>query len=344
MLLTRRTFVQSSFAASLAVAADATGAGWLVNPNHPVRIAIVGLGPAAEEHISLFAALPGAQIVALADASHARRQAALAQITALGNPRPSVYASLPSLLDHDGIDAFSLPADEDSRVYSMHEILATRLPVLLDLPPRNLSYGDLTLLQKAPVHFRATDRLYPGTQANIHYQWQRPALQLEIGPQKRFARLTLERRLSPSQLRAVLIAGLGAVLEPISTSAATLLAWSKDPNVIGFTRASTLLHIDLPPQISNFDTLEIELLPRSSGASILSLGQPQRTMQFPIWKVPDSQSSLRTVMSFLRQTQARFARRTSSTRTHTADEAREAYLTPAAAFVVDRAVKFKHLK
>ncbi len=344
MLLTRRTFVQSSLAASLAVAADASGAGWLLNPNHPVRIAIAGLGPATEEHISLFAALPGAHIVALADASHARRQAALAQITALGNPRPSVYASLPSLLHHTGIDALSLPVDEDSPGFSLEEILSTRLPALLDLPPRNLSYGDLMVLQKAPIYFHATDRLYPGAQAKIHYQWKRPSPQPEVDPQKRFARLALERRLSPPQLRAVLIAALGAVLEPISTSPAALSAWSKDPDVIEFTRALTVLHIHLPPQISNFDSLDVDLLPRSSGASFLSLSQPQRTMQFPIWKEHDRQSSLRTVMSFLSQIQARCYKRTSLSRTYTADKATDTFLTSAAASVVDRLVTFKHRK
>ena len=86
----------------------------------------------------------------------------------------------------------------------------------------------------------------------------------DLGPSRRsayesrFARLILERQLTPSQLRAVLIAALGAVLEPIS-SAAALAAWPENPNVIEFTRASTVLHIHLPPQISNFDSLDVDL-------------------------------------------------------------------------------------
>jgi hypothetical protein len=340
VLLTRRTFVQSSLAASLAVAADATRAGWVLKPDNPIRIAIAGIGPSANEHLSLFAALPGVDIVALVDPSPSKPRAAIAQLTQLGRPRPSLYTSLSSLLNHTAIDAFSLPADENSAAFSLHEILATRLPVLLDLPPRNLSHGDLMVLQKAPVHFRTADRLYPSAQADIHSQWKRPSLQPETAQRKRFARLILERRLPPSQLRAVLIAALGAVLAPNSTSAAALAAWSKDPNIIEFTGASTVLHIHLPPQISNFDNLDVDLLPRSSGASILSLGQSHRTMQVSIWRAPDSQSSLRTVMAFLSQTRPRFGKRTPSPRTYTGDKATDAFLSFAAASVVDRAFTF----
>ncbi|MGB0063095.1 MAG: hypothetical protein WBP85_01505 [Terracidiphilus sp.] len=344
MLLTRRTFVQSSIAASLAAAAEATHASWLLKPDNAVRIAIADLGPFANEHISLFAALPGVEIVALVDPSHSKSRAAIAQLTQLGRPTPAVYASLSSLLRHTGIDAFSLAADEEPAAFSLHEILATRRPILLDLPPRDLSLGDLMLLQKAPVYFRTSDRLYPGAQTEIHAQWKRSPLKPETGTQKRFTRLILERRLRPSQLRAVLIAALGAVLEPLSIPVAALAAWSEDPAVIEFTRASTVLHIHLPPQLSNFDSLDIDLLPRSFGASILSLGQPQGTMQVPIWRAPDIQSSLRTVMAFLSQNHARFAKHTSSTRTYTADNVTDVALAFAAASVVDRAVTFTNRK
>jgi hypothetical protein len=338
MFLTRRTFIQSSLAASLAVAAEATGAGWLLNPDHPIRIAIAGLGPAAEEHISLFAALPGVHIVALADTSNSKRQAALAQLTALGRPRPSLYSSLFSLLGHAAIDAFSLPVDVNSAADSLKELLATRLPVFTDLPPRDLSHGEFLALQQAPVRLRTTDRLYPGARSNIHAQWKRQSPQPEPGLQPCSARLVLERRLPPPQLRAVLIAALEAILDPHLTPAAPLAAWSQDPGVIKITRASTVLQVHLARHISPFERLEVDLLPRSSGASILSLGQSNRTIQVPIWRVPDSRSSLCTVMGFLNQTRASFGKRTPGSAIYTAERATNASVSFAAAAVVDRAL------
>ena len=336
MFLTRRTFVQSSLAASLAVAAEATGAGWLLNPNCPIRIAIADLGAAAEEHISLFAALPGVHIVALADTSHSKRQVALAQLTALGCPRPFLYSSLSSLLGHVAVDAFSLPADISSAAYSLKELLATRLPVFTDLPPLDLSHGEFLALQQAPVRFRTTDRLYPGARSNIHAQWKRLSPQPEPGLPPCSARLVLERRLPPPQLRAVLIAALEAILDPHLTPAAPLAAWSQDPRVI--TRASTILQVHLPRHISPFECLEVDLLPRSSGASTLSLGQPNRTMHVPIWRDPDSRSSLCTVMGFLSQTRTSFVKRTPSPAIYTAEQATNASVSFAAADVVDRAL------
>ena len=336
MFLTRRTFVQSSIAASLAVAAKATGSGWLLDTDHPVRIAIAGLGPAAAEHISLFAALSGVHIVALADASHLKRQAALAQLTALGCPRPSLYSSLSSLLGHVAVDAFSLPAAVNSAAYSLKELLATRLPVFTDLPPLDLSHGDFLALQHAPVRFRTTDRLYAGARSNIHAQWKRLSPQPTPGLPPCSARIVLERRLPPAQLRAVLIAALEAILDPHLTPTAPLAAWSQDPRVI--TRASTLLQVHLPRHISAFECLEVDLLPRSSGASILSLGQPNRTIQVPIWRDPDSRSSLCTVMGFLSQTRNSFGRCTPSPTIYTAEQATGASVSVAAAAVVDRAL------
>ena len=338
MLLTRRTFVQSSLAASLVVAAEATHSGWLLKPDAPIRIAIAGLGASAIEHISLFAAIPGVHIVALADPSNSKLRAAIDQFAQLGRPRPSLYNGLSSLLDHSAIDALSLPSDENLAAISLHEVLATRIPVLIDLPPRNFPHRDFLAIQKAQVRLRAVDRLYPGAQTNIQAQWRRRLLQPKSSPQIRTARLILERQLSASQLRAVLIAALEAVLGSHPTPATQLTAWLQDPSIIEFTRASTVLQVHLQPQISHFDRLDVDLLPRSSRASILSLGEPHRTMQVPIWRAPDSRSSLRTVLTFLGEARSPSTLPTRQGETDPMDTATDASLSFAAASIVDRAL------
>lgn len=330
MLLTRRTFVQSSLAASLAAAIQATRATWLLQPNDPVRIAVAGLGPNASEHLALYAAIPGVQVVGLVDRSPSRFGEALAQLKKLNQPGPRAYTSLDSLLSHPALHAVSAPLAESSMDFPLHEVLATGLPVLTDVPPAFFSYHDFLSLKKAPVAVRVSDYIYPGARSDIHARWNLPPGSSIDGNTGYGAKLVLERRLTRAQVRAVLISALQAVLDSHSSNPAQLASWSKAADAIELTRASTSVLIHLPPQIAHFEKIEFDLLPRSTGASLLSLRHRTQTMEVPIWRTPDSQSSLRTVMNFLGEVRAPFSA------SGKVDTTNEAALSFAAASVVDR--------
>jgi hypothetical protein len=337
VILTRRTFVQSSLAASLAVAAESTRAGWLLESHDPIRVAVAGLGPAASEHIALYAALPGVQIVGLTDRSRSRVHAALTQLEELGRFGARVYTSLGKMLSYSGLHAISVPSEDDDAGSSLREILATGLPVLTDVPPREFSHRQFLATRKGLVRMRVADFLYPGALAEISTHW-RKLTRYENEPTGQSARLVLERRLSSHQLRAVIVSALQAVFDGHSGDPDCLAAWSKNPDVIGLKRAGTALHIHLPRQTADFDLLEVDLLPRSSGASLLLLSRPDQTMEIPIWRAPDSRSSLRTVMTFLGEACSPLAAPTRLGGPHPVDTAADASLSFAAASVVDRAL------
>jgi hypothetical protein len=80
MPITRRTFLQSSLGASLAAAAEVTRCHWLLSSTTPVCIGVVGLDASALEHLSLFAAIPGAKVLGLTDGDPKRIRVALRQL------------------------------------------------------------------------------------------------------------------------------------------------------------------------------------------------------------------------------------------------------------------------
>ena len=73
---------------------------------------------------------------------------------------------------------------------------------------------------------------------------------------------------------------------------------------LNFFRASTVARVSrFLPKLrypASQEDRDFDLfLPRSSGASLLSLDYRTQTIAIPVWRTPDSESSLRTVMNFL---------------------------------------------
>jgi hypothetical protein len=132
ILLTRRTFLHSSLVAGLASAAEATRTRWLLSSTGPVRVGVAGLGASALEHLALFAAIPGAEIVGLADSQLSRTTQALRQLRELGQPAPVVDR----MLDNRTLEAVSLPSGDTNAGPMFSRILAAGLPVLSDTPLR----------------------------------------------------------------------------------------------------------------------------------------------------------------------------------------------------------------
>ena len=221
MLLTRRTFMQSSLVASLSVVAEATCGTWLLRPNDPVRIAVAGLGPTAAEHLSLYAAIPGVEVVGLADPSITRLHEAVAQLKRLGQVTPRVFTRLDALMSIPAIHAISAPHDESGHGFSLTQLLDIGLPVLTDVPPPLFSYGDfLRLVKQGRVAVRSSDFIYPGALSDIHARWNRLPAHSVLGIGAHANKLVLERRLTSAQLRTVLISALRAVLDSQSSRSA----------------------------------------------------------------------------------------------------------------------------
>jgi hypothetical protein len=299
VLLTRRTFMQSSLVASLSVVAEATCGTWLLRPNDPVRIAVAGLGPTAAEHLSLYAAIPGVEVVGLADPSITRLREAVAKLERLGQVTPRVFTRLDALMSIPAIHAISAPHDESGHGFSLTQLLDIGLPVLTDVPPPLFSYRDFLRLKQARVAVRSSDFIYPGALSDIHARWNRIPAHSALGIGAHANKLVLERRLTSAQLRAVLISALRAVLDSKSSRSDHLDSWTNAADAIELTRACTVARIHLPAKISRFNKIDFDLLPRSSGASLLSLDYRTQTIATPVWRTPDGESSLHTVMNFL---------------------------------------------
>lgn len=298
MILTRRTFVQSSLAASLAVAADATRATWLLKDKDPLRIALAGLGPETWEHLALYAAIPNVNVVGIADGTGSHFSEALAQLEKFSQPQPFVSNRLEEVLSKTLPDAISVPTAQKLD-FPLRDVLSIGLPVLTDTPPPLFAYKDFLGQRKAYVGVRSADLLYPGAMADISTRWMQTQLTNSDQTGERTARLVLERRLSMAQLRAVVICSLQAVLGSHSFLSEELASWSSNPEAVELNQTRTSARVYLPARMARFSHLDIDLLPRSKNASILSLSHRAQKMEMPVWRNPDSQSSLRTTMAFL---------------------------------------------
>ena len=297
MLLTRRTFVQSSLVDSLALAAEATRTRWLLNSSDCICDGLAGLSASASQHLAHYAAIPGVHIAHIEDGSIHLVSQALAQLKDLGQPGPSISTTLDALLADRSLHAVSLPSEIPASGFTLSRILTAGLPVLTDLPPSSFTLTKHRTVPDPRIHLRVADLMYPGVALDLH-SWSNRSDIPEIRTEIR-ADLTLERRLSPAEIRAVLISALQVLLISHPLTNSQLSHWSKTSGVIELAQASTAAIIHLPERISGPRSLNVSLLPRSFAASILSLRHHTGSIELPIWRDPDAQTSLRTVMHFL---------------------------------------------
>ena len=173
MLLTRRTFLHSSLVAGLASAAEATRSNWLLSSSGRVRVGVAGLGASASEHLALLSAIPGVEIVGLADSDPTRATNALRQLRELGRATPVVYRDLRRMLDIQILQAIALPSNGDAEAGPiLSRIVATGLPVLTDLPPvvkphESSQFFKSLLTNRARVQFRLNDFVYPVSSTDL---------------------------------------------------------------------------------------------------------------------------------------------------------------------------------
>jgi hypothetical protein len=298
MFVTRRKFVQSSIAASIAVAAESTHTGWLLSSSDPLRIGIAGLGPSAPEHLALYAAIPGAKVTHIADPSRAAIAAAVSQLQNAGHPSPRVSHNLDGLLADPSLHAISLPRESPNAGFTLKQIFSRRLPVLTDILPSSLSLPANACSKYSQLHLRIGDLIYPGVTSDLS-AWSRRRAAACANKDAAVSALTLQRKLLATETRAVLVSTLHALLQasPIATS--SLTRWAEAEGSFEIARARTVARVNLPDPPTGPKCLAIELLPRNSGASLLSVRDKDGLFEVPVWRQPDAQTSLRTVMQFL---------------------------------------------
>ena len=99
----RRSFLKSG-----AAAVAAMGASNAVGANDRVRVAIVGLRGRGFEHIKAYQKIPGVEIAAICDVDESVISTRLADMEALGLPKPATFVDYRKLLEDKSIDAVSV--------------------------------------------------------------------------------------------------------------------------------------------------------------------------------------------------------------------------------------------
>src|SRR5713226_9627843 len=102
---TRRTFF--SFATAAAVAA--TQQKRAVAANDKIDVAIIGLGGRGQNHMTEYAKLPDANIVALCDVNQAALERGQAKVEGLTGKKPKGYADMRQVFDDKSVQAVSMP-------------------------------------------------------------------------------------------------------------------------------------------------------------------------------------------------------------------------------------------
>ncbi len=300
MLLSRRKFLQSTVTAGLAAAAEATGSRWLLKPVGCIRIGIAALEATAWDHLALFAAIPGAEIVGLADPSTKNLHAAADYLRDNGQRPPSLYRNSADLLNDRSLHALAIPSCGQNGAQMMREAIAAGIPILLDAPPI-LSRRDLGqmlgILQTArtPVHFRLADYLYPSSAADVRSWLTRS------GSAGAELALALQPFAARDDLRIPVIAALDAVLDASGATSEGLRMWGTQARqTTPIEGTGTSCSIALPPNPFKFERL---LVHSFSGVlesvSTLHLRSTRGSVKLGIACQADVVSSLQTAMLFL---------------------------------------------
>jgi hypothetical protein len=299
MTLTRRSFIQSSLAAGLSSAAEATRSRWLLSATDRVRVGLAGLGASAWEHLALFAAIPGAEIVGLADSEPSRTTQALRQLRELGQAVPMVYRDVDRMLDNQTIQAISLPNENADAGPMLSRVLAAGLPVLSDIPPTvelaiNTRSYEAVLGTHTLVHFRLADFTYPTSSTDLIGWLKRSGLKTIE------AHLIIPRQLTKQEFRVVSIAAIDLLLAASPLTPERLIRWlgSKDAR-IQTSAARTISSIALPQNAAGTSALHVHLLGSLPQNAKLVVQHENGSLELAISGQPNADSSLRTVMNFL---------------------------------------------
>lgn len=135
MPITRRAFLQSTTSTAVCLAAENVGnCSWLFHRSDRLRIGILGLGSSGFEHMTVYSALAGAQIVALCDPDQGRLRTAAKFLRDRGQSPAFLSQSLARLLDDPSIDAISIAGSPPNHFDLVRRVTEARKPLLFDAP------------------------------------------------------------------------------------------------------------------------------------------------------------------------------------------------------------------
>jgi hypothetical protein len=293
MSLTRRTFLQSSLMAGLAGTAEATCTRWLLSSGDAVRIGIAGLGASASEHLALFATIPGARIVGLADPEPTRITSAQRQLRELGQSTPTVYRNVDHMLSDHCVEAVAMPNEAGNPANIFRGIVKAGLPLLADFPPVEPPHSyETSLSARTPVHFRLADFMYPATVADLTAWLKRS--DCNHGE----AHLVISPATTTRELRMAAIVATNALLAASPVPDDKLISWARSNHAQPTIRGTTGV-VSLPENSAGIGALHVHLLARSAKDSKLLVQHRAGSMEVVIASQPNATSSLRTVMMFL---------------------------------------------
>jgi hypothetical protein len=173
MTFTRRTFLQSTTSTAVCLAAETiTGSSWLLRRSDPIRIGLVCLDASAFEHMTVYSALAGAQIVALCDSDLNRLRTAARFLGDRNQPAPSLTQTLDRLLEDSSIHAISIAGSPVNHLGLIRRIRGAGKPLLFDAPIVNswveaLRTSQMAAVVSTPLRSRLRDYLEPGTTARV---------------------------------------------------------------------------------------------------------------------------------------------------------------------------------
>src|SRR5581483_9675376 len=104
----RREFLQNSGRAAAVGAATLALGGKVLGANDRVRLAVCGVRGRGHDHIRSFAKVPGVELAALCDVDENVLNQRLADVQAMGRPRPKACVDVRTLLADKEIDAISI--------------------------------------------------------------------------------------------------------------------------------------------------------------------------------------------------------------------------------------------
>jgi hypothetical protein len=177
--ISRRIFLQSAFASSVALAAERIGnSSWVLSSADRIRVAIVGLRNSAYEHLGIFASIPAAEIVTLYDPDMNRLRKAASFLCDRGYPQPRLTTQLSRVVSDSSIEAISLACQFPSCLAPLSSLLASKKPLLFDSPSVN-SFEDALVTNRkiaisgSVIRSRLIDHLAPDSR---HLRPNSPAL------------------------------------------------------------------------------------------------------------------------------------------------------------------------
>jgi len=105
-----------------------------VSTSSPLRYGIIGVGMMGLEHLRNLHALPGVEVVAVADPHGPSLERAAAEATRIGAPAPMAFTDGHDLLASGMCDAVVVATPNMTHIDVLEDVLASELPVLVEKP------------------------------------------------------------------------------------------------------------------------------------------------------------------------------------------------------------------